>query len=285
MKILMAMGTLALVSGLALGSSITGGTGFVGLPGDFNGANAGLNSGTPYWDNHSNDGAGSNTGNVGFCLEGTAPCNNDNPVSVGGTLTYLNGAGSGGTNNAPSSFSLSLAGTNSLIMSIIGVHTTDTNQTFGIYNASLSGAAATASEIPLFGPGAISVGSASPNEGGVAFPTTIGFYINKGCCTNTTWFSNTALNTQGGAAAGDTAGHQHFVIFNSSLDPNSWYLGVEDWINPAVPNEFNGDYNDLIIKINANNVGGVPEPATFALMGAGLLGLGYARFRSRKDRP
>src|SRR5262249_2248281 len=133
-----------------------------------------------------------------------------------------------------------------------------------------------ASEINLFGPSLNSQLGSSINESGISF-TNVGFFL-KNTVTGSTWFSNTASNVNG--TSGDTAGHQHFAIFTTASNPNAFYLGIEDWIWNSGEG-INGDYNDIIIRINASVV---PEPETFALMGAGLLGIGYIRFRTRKNR-
>jgi hypothetical protein len=272
MKILMAMSSLALISGLAMGDTISengGSATFTNVPNLT--TNAQLNSGIPYWDNHSGDFGGTNTANAGFFLTAAGSFSGGTNYSPN---QYV--AASSGNPDAPTAFNL-VHSTNSLLISLIGANTGGTTETFGIYDASKSTfATAAATEIALFGPGSMSaqVGTLR-NESAAGFAS-VGFYLSNSSV-GATWFSNTALNANG--TSGDAAGHQHYALFTTGTDANTFYLAVEDWITGA--GDGLGDYNDLVIKINAD---AVPEPATFALMGAGLLGLGFARFRTRKNR-
>jgi hypothetical protein len=272
MKLLIALGTLALFSGFATGDTISengGSATFTNVPNLT--TNAQLNSGIPYWDNHSGDFGGTNTANAGFFLTAAGSFSGGTNYSPN---QYV--AASSGNPDAPTAFNL-VHSTNSLLISLIGANTGGTTETFGIYDASKSTfATAAATEIALFGPGSMSaqVGTLR-NESAAGFAS-VGFYLSNSSV-GATWFSNTALNANG--TSGDAAGHQHYALFTTGTDANTFYLAVEDWITGA--GDGLGDYNDLVIKINAD---AVPEPATFALMGAGLLGLGFARFRTRKNR-
>jgi hypothetical protein len=273
MKPLIGICTVALISGLAMGDTILengGSPTFTNIPGSIVAPTTA--TGVPYWNNTSTDcGASTTTCNVGNFLTNTgaiASGTNYNPNQ------YLSGAGSGGSNDAAPSFNL-VHSTNSLIISLIGVYTGNTTDQFGIYNAALTGAAATASRISLFGTNS-ALGS-SMNESSIAFAN-VGFYMTN-TINGVTWYSNSGLNVPG--SSGDPAGHQHFALFTTGTDPNMFFLGITDWIT-GNGGEGNGDYQDLVIRVNADAV--VPEPATFALMGAGLLGLGFARFRTRKSR-
>ena len=88
------------------------------------------------------------------------------------------------------------------------------------------------------------------------------------CSQTDTFFSNSALDN----APGDTSAHQHFALFGNATDINVFYLGSEDWFGN--PMEGNGDFNDMVFKINSD---AVPEPTTFALLGIGLLSLALVR--------
>jgi len=271
MKTLFAIGTLALFSGLVMADTITDPT-TAGSASTFTSVNLGgaaLGSGVPYWDNHSGDFGGSNTADIGYFLTAQGNFSSGTNVSPNGYA-----AASSGSPDAPAAFNL-VHSTNSLIISLIGVNTGNTSDMFGIYNSSLTGNAAVLSEVSLFG-STSSIGTSS-TQNALSF-STIGFYMTDGL--GYTWFSNDALNSATGTPESTT--HQHFSLFTTSTDANTFYLGVEDGLYNTGEG-LNGDYNDLVIKINADATG-VPEPATIALMGAGLLGLGFARFRARKNR-
>jgi len=264
-KILIAMGALTLVSGFALADTIQengGSPTFTNVPANLT---TGLGTGVPYWDNVSGDGVNKNIGYFLTATGGFAGGTNFNPNQ------YLSAAT---TPDAPASFNL-VHTTNSLILSLIGVTTGNTSDIFGLYDASKTGAAAISSEVAVYGPGTLTVGTNS-TKNALGF-TSIGFYLTDSA--GATWFSNASQNVNG--STGEAAGHQHFSIFTTGSDPNTFYVGVEDWITNSGEG-INGDYNDIIIKINADQV--VPEPATFGMLGIGLLGLGAARYRARKNR-
>jgi hypothetical protein len=282
MKTLMAIGALALFSGFALADTILengGAPTFSSMPSE-NGAGVvtGVNSGIPYGANFSSDITGTGNacgGSTGNCadifdfLTATGSFTGGTNYNPNQYLSSTTGTTSFQPNDAPPAFNL-VHTTNSLLISLLGTYTGSTMDMFGLYDASQTTiAGATASESGTL----LTNGSTlnSPvNESGFG-ATNYGFYVKN--ATNT-WFSNTALDATDGT-------HQHFIIFTTPSDPNTFYVGVTDWFYNN-GNEKYGDFQDLVIKVNADAA--VPEPATFALMGAGLLGLGYARFRSRKNR-
>ena len=264
-KISIAIGTLALVSSFALADTIQengGSPTFVNVPANLT---TGLGTGVPYWDNVSGDGVNKN---IGYFLTASGGFTGGTQYSPN---QYL--AASSGSPDAPASFNL-VHTTNSLILSLIGVTTGNTTDVFGLYDASKTGAQAIASEVAVYGPGTLTVGTTS-TKNALGF-TSIGFYLTDSA--GATWFSNASQNVNG--STGEAAGHQHFSIFTTGTDPNTFYVGVEDWITNSGEG-VNGDYNDIVIKINAD---AVPEPATFGMLGAGLLALGVARYRTRKSR-
>jgi hypothetical protein len=238
----------------------------------------------PYWDNLSGDGPQMN---VGYFLTGSGGFSGDTDYDPLGYLSQNNGVGSP---DQPTNISLSHAPTSPLV-TVLGSFTKDTTDVIGYYNASATTAAAAAlTEIPLFGPGALSAG-ANASLSDLSNGENYGFYITKNCYSycpagdtsgQITWFSNDSLNTS-------DAGEEQFAIFDSSTS-GIFYLGVEDWgLSGGTGLEANGDYNDIIFELDTNIPGGggqttLPEPASISLMGAGLLGLGLSRFRNRANR-
>jgi hypothetical protein len=81
-----------------------------------------------------------------------------------------------------------------------------------------------------------------------------------------TWYSNDFLNSDN---------MDHFIAFTTPK-AGEYILAFEDWPNSLGDK----DYNDLIIKVK--QVAPVPEPSTFLLLGAGIIGIGLARKRFRK---
>ncbi|MBI3661520.1 MAG: PEP-CTERM sorting domain-containing protein [Acidobacteria bacterium] len=85
------------------------------------------------------------------------------------------------------------------------------------------------------------------------------------------YFTQSFLN-QGSNGHPVDIGHQHFALFTGHAPPpylqgnQTFWLGIEDLRTPGA--EGQGDYNDMVVRITM-----VPEPATLALMGTGLLGV------------
>jgi hypothetical protein len=80
--------------------------------------------------------------------------------------------------------------------------------------------------------------------------------------------------------------HQHFALFQLAGDVRSFYIGFED-VFGVNGYEGGGDYNDAIFMISTSGpISHAPEPATFAIMGAGLIALGLVgRSRRKKTAP
>jgi hypothetical protein len=272
-KALLVGATLAVAGGFAFGDTVYengGPSAFTNMPANL--ASLTPDSGTPYWNNDSGDGSQKN---IGYFLTGTGGFSGGTDYNPQGYLSQP------GTPDMPANFDLART-TNSLQITLLGTDTTDRTDVFGYYDASqTTTAGAEATEHPLFDTTSSVTGSTTVNLASslaASGITNYGFYMVKcadhPACTQTyTFFSNSALDI----ASGDSAGHQHFALFNSAADPNVFYLGSEDWFWSG-PVENLGDYNDMVFLINSDGIP-TPEPATFVLVGAGLLGLGIAHFR------
>jgi hypothetical protein len=264
-------GIAILMGGIALADTVVENGGapiFTNMPSNLS---AGLNSGVPYWDNNSGDGSQKN---VGYFLTGSGGFSGGTNYNPQGYLSQP------GNPDQPSSFNL-VRDTNSLVITLLALNTGDLSAVFGYYDASKTNfAAAQATEHPLFTSGSSAPGTATVNLAAALSGSgisTYGFYLAKcanypSCSQTDTFFSNAAIDN----APGDSALHQHFALFNYAADAKVFYLGAEDWFGAT---EGLGDYNDMTFKISSD---AVPEPATLAMIGSGLLGLGYTRSRSRR---
>jgi hypothetical protein len=224
--------------------------------------------------------------NVGYLLTGTGGFSGDTDYDPLDYVSQNNGAGAP---DAPTEISL-LNTSSTVAVTLLGSYTFDTTAIIGYYNASATTAAAAAlTEIPLYGPGSLvpSVGT-SVSLLDLSSGEDYGFYLTKcddyvdgtgsACLGTTTWFSNDSLDT---TDIGPPI-HQHFSIFDSPTT-GIYYLGVKDWRNGGL--EGYGDFNDVVFELNTDDPPvPTPEPATIGLIGAGLLGLGLTRLRSRRSQ-
>lgn len=65
----------------------------------------------------------------------------------------------------------------------------------------------------------------------------------------------------------------HVLAFGIAIAPQQKVLAWEDWLSTTPPSD--SDFNDLVALVEGPAP--VPEPATWMLMGAGLLALGFMR--------
>lgn len=89
-----------------------------------------------------------------------------------------------------------------------------------------------------------------------------GFYLDT---PDGTWFSQAALNSDGA---------DHMVAYQLG---GQYIFGWEDLASKG----WDQDYNDFVVLIGGVAGASVPEPATFGLLGLGVLGIGAFRRRNR----
>jgi hypothetical protein len=92
------------------------------------------------------------------------------------------------------------------------------------------------------------------------------------CIATNTYFTNSSLNPAGAP--------QQFALFTLASNLTTYFIGVEDNLSYDAIEGW-GDYQDIVIRVGTSSFG-TPEPATFLLVGAGVLGLFKARRRVRR---
>ncbi len=199
----------------------------------------------PYWNSLSWDGTNKN---VGFCLTGTSNC--ASPVAPG-NLPYL-GQSNG---KAFTDFFFNSSGGTVTATFDSGIAGYEASDSIGWYEVSnptqlhtlfsgVTAAGKTASFTPT-------------GEYGLVFTD---------AAIDDTFYSNTAL--------GSDSTYQHFAVFQQAS--NSYFVGAEDL--PSSGTDF--DYNDMLIQLTSSNTS-APEPGAVALVGSGLIGLGFLRTRRK----
>jgi hypothetical protein len=275
------------------------GAAFVGVPLNFQsttGSNSGL--GAPFWNNKSLDGMNMNGGDFLTGSNAAAGMTIDY-LGFGGSFgDYLSTGGSGP--DATTSFNFiqsALTAQITLLYTDAGANMTSTYGTqIGLYNVqNPSQKLVLFDHGTLYNPAAGSNGVYN-NDLSPLSPFSVGTFANYGLYANTcgynsngsifcnTYYSNVGLNAD---TTNDPA-HQHFALFQNPLNPQTYFVAFEDG-RGFNSTEGYGDFNDAIFEIQTTqistptpktDVAATPEPATFSVLGLGLVGLGLLR-RSR----
>jgi len=236
------------------------------------------NNGFPYWDNPSADGANRN---VGHYISGTGFFSGT-PGVPGDDIPWY-GQNSGGGAAQDMYFSTNAPGyTATLRIEIAGLASSNI---FGWYARNANGTLGALT--PIF------AGNASAGAVSVFTPSALfGFYITTG--DGFTYYTESSRNpnptcAQQGNYANCVAANQtqlqHFALFRGNPSATTLWIGAEDRTLSTESATYSGkvrygDYNDMIIKMSESPI---PEPSTYVLFGAGLVGLGLFGHRRRKN--
>jgi hypothetical protein len=204
------------------------------------------NNGTPYWDRSSWDGSNKN---IGYCLTST---NCGSSFTPPGAIPYW------GMSNGAADPSFYFAGIPSsddsftLILELAGY---SSSNIFGWYQIDQSTKQKTGNNNVIF---------SGPDSAGASHTITVsqyyGFYFEIPQ-TGRTYYTQSQYNSDY-----RTRGEQHFSIFKNG---KTFWMGMEDLYFCNTDK----DYNDMILRYTIPEATPVPEPSTFFLMGAGLLGV------------
>jgi hypothetical protein len=237
-------------------------------------------AGNPFWNNYSPDigFGGSNDMNIGYALTGTG----------GFTASILGGDSAAntllGTSGAdPSAFTFDSNGDLYTIQVLFSDTGLPGNVTLGWYDVSNPSVLN-----PIFSNVAntstpLTAQSFSPGVANYGFYATVCF--NPPTCDITaTYYTDSGENTtpdEGVSTAygviGDITANR-FALFNLNSNAQSYVLGLSEAPNTN-GTEQAGDFQDLVVQLTDDGPAGVPEPATLSIVGAGLIGLGFARRR------
>jgi hypothetical protein len=296
MKTFGIIGAGLLMTIAAMADTVTSAGAFVGIPGNFYSTQSNSGTGTPFWNNWSVDGGHMNVGDL---LTGTN--------STGATTNYLGTAGSylstgGAGPDAPDFTFLQSAVTvqSTLLYSNVSVNVPYPGVVteIGLYNvANPNQTAALYTSGTLYNsadPRGIFNNSVTPqapvtmtdwaNYG--VYASTCGYTDGTGAYCNT-YYSESALNQTA------DPNHQHFSLFRNSDDPLTFFIGFEA-TRGLTWQEGYGDFNEVVLKLQTTQAPTkklfrltsltaptteTPEPASFSILGIGLIALGLVHRR------
>lgn len=280
----------AVVPTLAFGDAITGGTlaSFPTTP--LSGTGTSGNQGSPFWNDFSLDGTNENVGYFLTATGGFSGGTNYAPTTqlTDGTNNPLNASTDFYLSRDSSIESLTMLGAFS---NFGGTAASTPYDVVGWYETNSSGTL-NGTKHQLFGGGTeqAAVGQTSgfnPTSAYYGFYLTTCLTLSGNSCTQTaTYYTNAnfdSVTEYSNNVGGTSVIHQHFALFGTS--GQSYFIGIEDGSNTFGAERY-GDFNDVIFEIHSTpQAPVVPEPATFGMVGVGLLVLGLQRRRfSKKSR-
>jgi hypothetical protein len=261
----------------------------------------------PYWLNPSSDGAG--LAGYNFLNAQGAFAGQTNYVGSSG-MVFLSGSGNG----SPASFNF-IRQAGSMSISLLYANSSGVGGAeVGIYDASTAGgctlvqnaqgisgcsAHQVLGNLPANISGTVNADTGSPLSvfNGTSNYANWGFYARTcqtalcaGAFGITTYYDNVAADQFNPAlcpqCASMDASHQHWALWQSGANPNTYFLALEDWAfgysgSTISPNEGTGDYNDLIFQITTS-ISAAPEPGTLSIVGFGLVALAAIGRKFRK---